>query len=101
MFLARCVRSLKVAERCSCHLQCNGACFTGFGSLIVPFTPAHTVAALPFRRSRRLDMAALVVGCLSPDFEYFLRGEARGSFGHTLTGLIVLDLPLSLLVLWL
>lgn len=66
----------------------------------MPFTPAHAVAALPFRLTR-LDTTALVIGCLSPDFEYFLRLSARGFFGHTLAGVLLLDLPLSLLVLWL
>ncbi|MGO4212806.1 DUF4184 family protein [Terriglobus sp. 2YAB30_2] len=66
----------------------------------MPFTAAHAVAALPFRRTR-LNTAALVVGCLSPDFEYFLRLVPRGSFGHTLPGALLLDLPLSLAVLWL
>ncbi len=64
----------------------------------MPFTPAHAAAALPFRRTR-LIMSALVVGCFAPDFEYFL--GHHGSFGHTLTGMFVLDLPLGLTVLWL
>lgn len=46
-------------------------------------------------------MTALVVGCLSPDFEYFLRLAAKGSAGHTISGLFWFDLPLSLIVLWL
>lgn len=66
----------------------------------MPFTAAHAVAALPFRKTR-LNTAALVVGCLSPDFEYFLRLVPRGSFGHTFSGALLLDLPLSLAVLWL
>ncbi|HEY4356756.1 MAG TPA: DUF4184 family protein [Acidobacteriaceae bacterium] len=66
----------------------------------MPFTPAHAIAALPFRRTG-LPTTALVVGCLSPDFEYFLHLSARGAFGHTLAGMFLLDLPLSLLVLWL
>lgn len=66
----------------------------------MPFTAAHAVVALPFRKTR-LNTAALVVDCLSPDFEYFLRLVPRGSFGHTLPGVLLLDLPLSLAVLWL
>lgn len=38
---------------------------------------------------------------MSPDFEYFLRLSARGSYGHTFCGVFVLDLPMSLVVLWL
>jgi Domain of unknown function (DUF4184) len=66
----------------------------------VPFTPAHAIAALPFRRTR-VDLTAMVVGSLSPDFEYFLRLAPHGGFGHTWLGGLVADLPLSLLVLWL
>jgi hypothetical protein len=46
-------------------------------------------------------MPAMVVGCLSPDFEYFLRLAPQGDFGHTWLGVLAADLPLSLLVLWL
>jgi Domain of unknown function (DUF4184) len=66
----------------------------------VPFTPAHAIAVLPFRRTR-LNLPALVVGSLSPDFEYFVRLAPQGTFGHTWLGVLVADLPFSLLVLWL
>jgi hypothetical protein len=46
-------------------------------------------------------MTAMVVGSLSPDFEYFLRLAPQGIFGHTWLGVLMADLPLSLLVLWL
>ena len=48
-----------------------------------------------------LPTSALIVGCLSPDFEYFLRLAAKGFAGHTISGLFWFDLPLSLAVLWL
>lgn len=66
----------------------------------MPFTPAHAVAVLPFRKTR-LNLPAMAVGCLSPDFEYFVRLAPQGSFGHTWLGVLVADLPVSLLVLWL
>jgi hypothetical protein len=43
----------------------------------------------------------MVVGCLSPDFEYFLRLAPRSNFGHTWLGVLISDLPLSLIMLWL
>jgi hypothetical protein len=43
----------------------------------------------------------MVVGSLSPDFEYFVRLAPQGTFGHTWLGVLVADLPFSLLVLWL
>ena len=66
----------------------------------MPFTLAHAAAALPFRRTR-LILSAVVVGTFAPDFEYFLRMTPGGHFGNTLPGVFVLDLPLSLVVLWL
>jgi hypothetical protein len=66
----------------------------------MPFTLSHAAAALPFRRTR-LIMSALVVGCLAPDFAYFLPLGQHERFGHTLLGVFELDLPLSLAVLWL
>jgi hypothetical protein len=66
----------------------------------MPFTLAHAAAALPFRRTR-LVLSAVVVGTLAPDFEYFVRLLPSGHFGHTLRGVLILDLPLSLAVLWL
>jgi hypothetical protein len=68
--------------------------------LIMPFTLSHAAAALPFRRSR-LIMSAVIIGCMAPDFEYFIPFEHHGSFGHSLLGVFALDLPLSLAVLWL
>lgn len=43
----------------------------------------------------------MVIGCFSPDFDYFVRLAPQGHFGHTLPGFFLSDLPASLLVLWL
>jgi hypothetical protein len=66
----------------------------------VPFTLAHAAAAWPFRRTR-LILPAVVMGTFSPDFEYYVLLGPGGHFGHTLTGVLAMDLPLSLVVLWL
>ena len=42
----------------------------------------------------------MLVGTLAPDFEYFLRLRPAGKFGHTLSGILFLTLPVSLMVLW-
>lgn len=73
---------------------------TSSDNVRVPFTLAHGAAVLPFRGSR-LVFPALLVGSFAPDFEYFFRLNPSGRFGHTLLGVFVLDLPLSLFVLWL
>lgn len=66
----------------------------------MPFTPAHIVAAFPFRRSR-LVWSALIVGTIAPDLEYFLRLAPGQPYGHTLPGLFLITLPLALVTLWL
>jgi hypothetical protein len=66
----------------------------------VPFTLSHAAAALPFRRAR-LVTSALLIGTFAPDLEYFIRLQAGGGWGHTLTGAFALDLPLGLVTLWL
>ncbi len=66
----------------------------------MPFTPSHVAAAIPFLRTR-LVPSALVIGCMAPDFMYFLRLSPQGAFGHTLPGVFVFDLPASLIALWL
>jgi hypothetical protein len=66
----------------------------------MPFTLSHPAAAIPFLRTR-LDPSALVIGCMAPDFEYFLHFAPEGGFGHTLAGVFAFDLPAAFIVLWL
>ncbi len=70
----------------------------------MPFTfLAHQAAVLPLKwsRPRWFSGTALVIGSMAPDFEYFLRGEAWSSLGHTLAGQLVFCLPLTLACVWL
>lgn len=62
----------------------------------MPFTAAHPMAVLPVLRWRWLDATCLVIGAMAPDFEYFAYGEQRGNFGHTLLGIPLWDLPVTL-----
>jgi MFS family permease len=66
----------------------------------MPFTLSHAAAALPFRRTR-LDMSALVTGSFAPDFAYFFYLAPHGLFAHSWQGMFLVDLPLSLIALWL
>lgn len=66
----------------------------------MPFTLSHPAAAIPFLRTR-LVPSALVIGCMAPDFEYFMHFAPEGGFGHTLAGAFLFDLPVALVVLWL
>ena len=42
----------------------------------------------------------MIVGCMSPDFEYFVHLRTWRTIGHTPLGILVMDLPASLAVLW-
>jgi Domain of unknown function (DUF4184) len=46
-------------------------------------------------------MPALLTGCFAPDLAYFMFIRSRGVIGHTLLGVFIFDLPVSLAVLWL
>jgi hypothetical protein len=67
----------------------------------MPFTLAHTVAARPLWAAcrRRLPLSALVVGSVAPDLEYLWHLDTERTIGHTLGGVLLLDLPLALLLL--
>ena len=65
----------------------------------VPLTPAHAAMAWPLSVIlRRVPMTALVIGTLSPDFEYLLRLAPRGEFGHSIAGVVFFCVPVSLTV---
>lgn len=66
----------------------------------MPFTLSHAAAAWPFRKTR-LDMPALLTGCFAPDLAYFMFIRSRAVIGHTVLGMFIFDLPVSLAVLWL
>lgn len=64
----------------------------------MPFTPAHPLAILPVARWRHLDATCLVFGSMAPDFEYFMHGHQRGHFGHTLLGVALWGVPVTLIL---
>jgi len=68
----------------------------------MPFTLAHPAIVVPLhqRFPRLFDLSALVVGSLSPDFEYFVRLRPVRSISHDLIDLFLLCLPTGL-VAWL
>ena len=65
----------------------------------MPWTISHPAAAVPFAR-RGLVFSALVVGSMAPDFVYVLPLPFNRAFSHSLAGVGLLVLPLSLVVLW-
>ncbi|MGM1048463.1 MAG: DUF4184 family protein [Bacillota bacterium] len=65
----------------------------------MPLTFAHPAAVLPFsRKSRYIHFSAMILGSMSPDFEYFLRGQPIGEIGHTFKGFLIFNLPLVVVV---
>jgi hypothetical protein len=67
----------------------------------MPITPAHAAAAWPVRRwLASLPLSALVIGAMSPDYEYFLTLAPITREAHTFAGLALFCVPVSL-VAWL
>lgn len=65
----------------------------------MPLTFAHPAAVLPFsRNSKYVNFLALVLGSMSPDFEYFLTGKPSGEIGHTFIGFVTFNLPVIVVV---
>ena len=64
----------------------------------MPFTLSHPAAILPltYLPTRWFSLTGLVIGSLTPDFEYFLRMRLKSLYGHTVAGLFWFDLPLGL-----
>ncbi|WP_266204249.1 DUF4184 family protein [Pontibacter kalidii] len=64
----------------------------------MPFTAAHPAIILPLLCRRWFSATALVMGSMAPDFEYFFRLETRSQISHTLPGLFLFNLPVTLLL---
>lgn len=66
----------------------------------MPFTFSHPAIILPLTYLPRkwFSLTGLVIGSLTPDFEYFLRMEIKSNYSHTINGLFWFDLPLGLLL---
>jgi hypothetical protein len=68
----------------------------------MPFTFSHPAIILPFARlkSSLISMSCLVVGSMTPDFQYFLQMKLSGRIGHTWHGAFIVDLPLAVLLVF-
>lgn len=69
----------------------------------MPFTFSHPAIVLPltYFSKKWFSLTGLVIGSLTPDFEYFLRMRIKSNYSHTLDGLFWFDLPLGLLLAFL
>lgn len=66
----------------------------------MPFTFSHPAVMAPVRAFPQLAryVPLLVIGSMSPDFEYFLRLRIYSVYSHTMLGLLLFCVPISLLV---
>lgn len=67
----------------------------------MPFTLAHPIASYLFKfgiTRNYLSLTGLILGCMAPDFEYFLRMRMYGEWGHQWSGIVLLDLPVALIL---
>ncbi|GIQ69670.1 membrane protein [Xylanibacillus composti] len=69
----------------------------------MPFTFAHPVyiAPLKYVSPKYVSLTGLILGSMAPDFEYFLMLEPYRSMGHSLAGLFLQAIPLSLVLAFL
>ena len=69
----------------------------------MPFTFSHPAIVLPLTKysGRYISLTGLVIGSLTPDFEYFIRMKVQSNFSHTISGLFYFDLPIGLLLAFL
>lgn len=67
----------------------------------MPFTLSHPIVSYLFKPGITrgyLSVTGLILGCMAPDFEYFLRMKMLGTWGHQLFGVFLLDLPVAMLL---
>mgnify|MGYP000567707278 CR=1 FL=1 len=66
----------------------------------MPFTFSHPAIVLPltYLPKHWFSLTGLVIGSLTPDFEYFIRMKIKSNYSHTIDGLFWFDLPLGILL---
>jgi hypothetical protein len=66
----------------------------------MPFTFSHPAIVLPvsYLPGKWYSLTGLVIGSLTPDFEYFLGMKVQSNYSHTLSGVFWFDLTLGILL---
>ena len=64
----------------------------------MPFTFSHPALVLPLRHlpDRSYSLTGLIIGSMTPDFEYFLRMNVGSIYSHTFWGIFYFDLPVGI-----
>lgn len=63
----------------------------------MPFTLAHP-AVVVFSKNKYLNLCALILGTMAPDYIYFILFNPSSNIGHTISGFILLNVPLCFLL---
>lgn len=66
----------------------------------MPFTFSHPAIILPLKYLPKnwFSLTGLIIGSLTPDFEYFIRMKVQSNYSHTFYGMFWFDLPLAILL---
>jgi len=66
----------------------------------MPFTFTHPAIVLPLKKvfGKWVSFTGLVIGSLTPDFEYFFRMKIQSEYSHTIIGTLWFNLPLGILL---
>lgn len=66
----------------------------------MPFTFSHPAIILPLKYLPKnyFSLTGLIIGSLTPDFEYFIRMKVQSNYSHTFYGIFWFDLPLAILL---
>ena len=68
----------------------------------MPFTFSHPAIVLPvtYLPKKWYSLSGLIIGSMTPDFEYFIRMKDYSKYSHTWDGLFWFDLPLGLILIF-
>jgi hypothetical protein len=68
----------------------------------MPFTFSHPAIVFPIKKlfGKYLSLSALIIGCISPDFEYFLRMRINSHYSHHLINGLLFNLFIGLILLF-
>ena len=68
----------------------------------MPFTFSHPAIVLPATSLPRkyYSLSSLIIGSMTPDFEYFIRMKDYSRYSHTWPGVFWFDVPLGLIILF-
>jgi len=66
----------------------------------MPFTFSHPAIVLPatLLPKRTYSLTGLIIGSITPDFEYFIRMKDFARYSHTWSGIFWFDLPLGIIL---